>query len=236
MLRRVLILAVCAFACLAGDCAIKTHERLKYSTTAVKPGVWSLQFDKCRKLAIESGVPLVVLWVNPGCAHCRELCYSIADSPLFDKWRTDSGFVFVIGIGRTTKTGEKVKEFAKVDRLKSISSYPFCAVYLNPIGKTSSSIKRVFTGSGLSATGFRKQVSTILRNYAKITLKSSSGGTVRQVSWQQKGKKVTLKATSDRGYRLLGWYDQKGNLVSKKASYKITVKKNVTYTAKFKKE
>lgn len=236
-MRKFLVLAVCAFACLAGDGATKVHERLKYSTKAVKQGVWSTQFAKCKSLAVELGVPLVVLWVNPGCGHCRELCYSIADSELFKEWQKKSGFVYVIGIGATSKTGAKVKAFTKTDRTGAVlHSFPFCAVYLNPKGSVSPAIKRVFSGNGLSASGFKSKAKSVIKGYARITLKATSGGVVKQVMWQKKGKKVTLRAISNRGYRLLGWYDKDGNRVSKKAAYTIKVKENVTYKAKFKKE
>ena len=118
----------------------------------------------------------------------------------------------------------------------TLSSYPFCAVYLNPLGSTSPSIKGVFTGNGLSATGFRRKVRSVLKNYAKITLKPTKGGEVKPVKWQRIGKKITLRAISGRGYRFVGWFDKKGKRVSSRAKYRIKVKKSVVYKATFKKE
>lgn len=236
MLKKSLTVALCTLACLVGSAKTKTHEQLKYSTTAVKAGVWSTQFTKCKKLAVKRGVPLVVLWVNPGCAHCRELCHSLADTPSFNDWLKKSGNVFVLGIGTNTSTGKKVKAFAKSDKKTTLSTFPFCAVYLNPLGTTSPTIKGVFTGNGLSATGFRRKARSIYKKYAKITLKKTSGGAVEPVMWQKIGKKVKLRAISNRGYRFVGWFDKKGKRVSTKANYQIKVKKSVLYRAKFKKE
>ena len=91
-------------------------------------------------------------------------------------------------------------------------------------------------GNGLSATGFRRKVRSVLKNYAKITLKPTKGGEVKPVKWQRIGKKITLRAISGRGYRFVGWFDKKGKRVSSRAKYRIKVKKSVVYKATFKKE
>ena len=234
---RALVLAACAAFCLAADAKTKRHEGLAYSTSAVRTGVWSAQFTKCRKYAEKRGLPLVVMWVNPGCGHCRALCNSIASSSLFEKWRKSCGYVFVLGIGKTNVSGKNAYEFARTDKSGTpvLGTFPLCAVYLNPRGSASPSVKKVFTGSGLTAEDFRSKAKAALKNYAKIWLKAGKGGTVVQVRWQKKGKTITIKAKSSRGYRFLGWYDKKGRRFSRKASCRIKVRKNVTYTAKFKK-
>ena len=235
---RALVFAACAAFCLAGDAATRRHDGLEYSTSAVRPGIWSAQFAKCKEYAEKRGLPLVVMWVNPGCGHCRALCNSMASSSSFTKWRKSCGHVFALGIGRTSATGKKVHDFAGTDKSGTRSllhTFPFCAVYLNPRGGESPSMKKVFTGSGLTAADFRSKVKTSLKDYAKIWLKAGKGGTVVQVRWQKKGKKVTIKARPRRGYRFLGWYGSNGKRISRKASYRVKVKKNVTYTAKFKK-
>ncbi|MBR2838268.1 MAG: InlB B-repeat-containing protein [Kiritimatiellae bacterium] len=234
---RAFVFAACAAFCLAGDAATRRHDGLEYSTSAVRTGVWSAQFTKCRKYAEKRGLPLVVMWVNPGCGHCRALCNSMASSSSFTKWRKSCGYVFALGIGRKSDSGKAAHDFAKSGKFGTprLNTFPFCAVYLNPRGGESPSIKKVFTGSGLTASDFRSKVKTSLKDYAKIWLKAGKGGTVVQVRWQKKGKKVTIKARPRRGYRFLGWYDSTGKRFSKKASCKVKVKKNVTYTAKFKK-
>ena len=244
MFLRALISTVCAALCLAGSGATRTHEGLKYSTTAVKTGVWSSQFSKCKDYAEELGVPLVVLWVNPGCGHCRALCNDIAASSAFKEWRKSCGYVFVLGIGKKTKSGARAKEFAKKDGSTTLSSFPFCAVYLNPVGPVSPSVKKVFTGNGLTVKSFRSKIKSAIKKYARIKLKacdkngkaSSKYGKVVQVRWQKIGKKVTLIAKPKSGCKLIGWYDAKDKLVSKKTGYKVKVEKSAKYYARFGKE
>ena len=132
MFHRALISAACVAACLAGNGATRTHEGLKYSTTAVKGGVWSSQFTKCKRYAEKQGIPFVVLWVNPGCGHCRALCNELAASS-FAEWQKTCRYVFVLGIGTKTKSGARAKEFAKTDGKTKLGMFPFCAVYLNPL-------------------------------------------------------------------------------------------------------
>ena len=244
MLRRTLISIVCAAFGLVGFGATRTHDGLSYSTTAVKTGVWSAQFSKCKKYAEDHGVPLVVLWVNPGCSHCEDLCLDIADSSQFTKWRKSCGHVFVLGIGDQTRSGEKAYYFAKEDEYSTLHNYPFCAVYMNPLGPASPILKKVFSGNGRTADSFRSKVKAILKKYVRIGLTacdkngkaSVKYGKVVRVGWQKIGKRVTLAAKPKRGCRLIGWYDAKGKLVSKKVNYKVTVKKATKYAARFGKE
>ena len=241
MLRKTLVLGACSLLCLVGQSATRTHEGIRYSTTAVKAGVWSSQFSKCKKLAAKKGVPLVVLWVNPGCGYCRALCSSISASSSFAKWQKSCGYVFVLGIGTKSSSGKRAKEFTKSDGKTTLSSFPFCAVYLDPLGKVSPVLKSVFAGrsagSGMTASVFRKKILSARKKYARIKLRATKGGVVRQIRWQKIGKRVKLTAISNRGYRFLGWYDKKGKRVSTSASkFKLKITKSTTYTAKFKKE
>ena len=240
MFLRALISAACVAVSLAGNGATRTHEGLKYSTTAVKSGVWSSQFTKCKLYAQKHGIPFVVLWVNPGCGHCRALCNALAESSKFAEWQKACGYVFVLGIGTKTKSGANAKAYAKTDGKTTLSTFPFCAVYLNPLkinGKrVSPTIKRVFTGNGLTADTFCKKIKSVRKKYAKINVRATKGGKVNQVCWQKIGKTVTLKAASNRDWRFLGWYDANGKRVSKKTSFKVKVRKSTTYRAKFKKE
>ena len=244
MFRKALIFTVCAGLCLVGSGATKTHEGLSYSTTAVKTGVWSTQFSKCKKYAKKLGVPLVVLWVNPGCGHCKTLCNDIAASSDFEKWRKACGYVFVLGIGTKTELGAQTKAFAKSDGSSILHAYPFCAVYLNPLGSVSPAVKKVFTGNGLTAKSFRSKAKSVIKKYAKIKLTacdengkaSDKYGKVVQVRWQKIGKKVTLTAKPKRGCSLIGWYDANGECVSKKTDYRIKVKKSTKYTARFRED
>lgn len=48
------------------------------------------------------------------------------------------------------------------------------------------------------------------------------------------GKKAVLTAAADTGFEFDGWYDSNGNLVASGTKYTITVKSDITLTAKFK--
>lgn len=229
MYRKILAAAVVAISVAGAPAAV--YEGLTYSTTAVKTGVWSSQFTKCKEYADSKGVPLVVVWVNPGCGYCARLCRSLGSSSTFAKWVKSSGFIFVLGVGTNNSSGQSVYRFAH----DASGLFPFCAVYLNPIGSVSPIRKKTFNGRNLSADDFRAKIKSILKNYVKITLKATTGGTVKQMRYQKVGKKITLKATPKKKYKFFGWY-LNGKKVSTKASYKINVKKAATYTAKFKKK
>lgn len=210
-----------------------SHSGLSYSTsTSVKSGVWTKRFAKAKAHATKNGLPLVVLWVNPGCPSCNRLCSSIGSSSSFTSWRKSSKCVFVLGVGTTTSDGANAKAYAR----DPSGYFPYCAVYLDPRG-TASPVrsKKTFTGKGMGASSFKSKVLSILKDYVLITQKAGTGGSVNHVYWQKKGKKVTLKATPKSKYKFVGWY-KSGKKVSSKASYSITVKSKATYTAKFKKK
>ena len=94
----------------------------------------------------------------------------------------------------------------------------------------------VTTAGGATAT---KSAVVVVRNpnekVVKLTVDDVDGvtpGTVKGAGVYSAGKSVTLTATANKGYVFSGWY--KGTtLLSRLASYKITVKDDVEYTAKF---
>lgn len=227
---RSLLVAILAMQTLVTGAA--SHSGLTYSKTAVKSGVWTKQFAKAKAHAVKNGFPLVAVWVNPGCGNCNSFCSSVGSSSAFAAWQKSSKCMFVLGIGTSTTAGSQVKSYTR----DSSGFFPYCAVYLDPIGTASPVVqKKTFTGKGMSASSFKSKILKILKNYVLITLKTSTGGSVTPVYWQKKGAKVTLKATPKSAYKFVGWY-KSGKRVSTNASYKITVKSAVTYTAKFKKK
>ena len=225
-----LITAVLVAAGLTG--AAGSHSGLAYSKTEVRSGVWTSQFAKAKTHAKKYGLPLVVVWVNPGCGTCNRFCSAVGSSSSFKSWMKTSKCDFVLGIGTSKTDAAKAKAFAR----DSSGLFPYCAVYLDPIG-TASPVrsKKTFSGKGMSASTFKSKIQSILKDYVLITQKATTGGRVNHVYWQKKGKKVTLKATPKSKYKFVGWYKD-GKKVSTKASYAITVKSKATYTAKFKKK
>lgn len=225
-----LITAALVAAGLTGAAA--SHSGLAYSKTEVRSGIWTSQFAKAKAHAKKYGLPLVVVWVNPGCGNCDRFCSSVGNSLSFASWLKTSKCDFVLGIGTSKQDAANAKAYAR----DPSGYFPYCAVYLDPIG-TASPVrsKKTFSGKGMSASKFKSKIQSLLTNYVLITQKATTGGSVNHVYWQKKGKKVTLKATPKSKYKFVGWYTG-GKKVSTKTSYAITVKSAATYTAKFKKK
>ena len=230
MMVKALVTVALALGWLSVNAA--SHSGLSYSKTAVGSGTWTSQFSKAQAHAKKHGLPLVVVWANPGCGNCNRFCSSVGSSSSFASWRKSSKCMFVLGVGTSSSTGAKVKSYAR----DPSGYFPYCAVYLNPVGSASPVLsKKTFTGKGMSASTFKSKILKILKDYVLIRQTATTGGSVNHVYWQKKGKKVTLKATPETGYAFVGWYKD-DKRVSTKASYKITVKSAATYTAKFKKK
>lgn len=209
-----------------------SHSGLSYTKTSYSTGRWTTQFTKARSHALKYGLPLVVVWANPGCGNCDRFCSAVGSSSSFKSWQKGSKCEFVLGVGTSTATGRKVKSYAQ----DPSGYFPYCAVYLDPVGSASPTVrKQTFTGKGMTAASFKKKILKILKNYVLVTVNPTTGGTVDRLFWQKIGAKVTLKATPKPKYKFVGWY-RSGKRVSTKASQPITVKAKVTYTAKFKKK
>ena len=231
MMMKYLVTAAVAAVVMTVDAA--SHSGLSYSTSAtIKSGTWTSRFAKAQLYAKKHGLPLVVVWANNGCSHCDSFCSSVGRSSSFASWQKTSKCVFVLGVGTSKTDSANAKAFAR----DPSGTFPYCAVYLDPVGSVSPVVpKKTFTGNGMTASAFKSKILTILKNYVLITQKATSGGSVNHVYWQKKGKKVTLKATPKSKYKFVGWY-KSGKKVSTKASCTITVKSKATYTAKFKKK
>lgn len=59
-------------------------------------------------------------------------------------------------------------------------------------------------------------------------------GTVTGDGEYKKGDRAVLNASPDAGFEFEGWFDNKGNLVASGTKYTITVKNDITLTARFK--
>lgn len=64
---------------------------------------------------------------------------------------------------------------------------------------------------------------------------NANGGTFAGGGEYAYDSKVTVTATTDRGYIWLGWYDKDDALVSSELSYEFTMGFDVSYTAKWSK-
>lgn len=59
----------------------------------VQPGVWQSNLEHCRKYAETHNVPLVAVWSNQGCGHCKAM-HLILGSESFTNWMAKTGIVF----------------------------------------------------------------------------------------------------------------------------------------------
>ncbi|MCL1856338.1 MAG: hypothetical protein FWF84_01660, partial [Kiritimatiellaeota bacterium] len=41
------------------------------SGTPIRPGVWHAGLTECRNYAEANGIPLMAVWSNEGCGHCK---------------------------------------------------------------------------------------------------------------------------------------------------------------------
>ena len=66
-----------------------------------------------------------------------------------------------------------------------------------------------------------------------ITANAETGGSVSGGGAFEPMTKATITAKANGGYYFVGWYDEKGELVTAETSYTLTVKEDRTFTARF---
>ena len=59
----------------------------------VVPGQWNAGYSQTRAYAFANGIPMVVVWSNPGCGHCFKFDQMLI-SQKFKDWAKDSPYVF----------------------------------------------------------------------------------------------------------------------------------------------
>lgn len=77
-----------------------------------------------------------------------------------------------------------------------------------------------------------KPTTTTEKTY-RVYIDIDGNGNVTGDGEYTQGKKAVLTATADAGFEFDGWYDAGGNLVASGTKYTITVKSDITLTAKF---
>lgn len=77
-----------------------------------------------------------------------------------------------------------------------------------------------------------KPTTTTEKTY-RVYVDIDGNGNVTGDGEYTQGKKAVLTATADAGFEFDGWYDAGGNLVASGTKYTITVKSDITLTAKF---
>ena len=218
---------------------------LVYSTSGdIVRGEWTSQFSKASSLAKSKSVPLVAVWVNPGCYYCEQF-ESAASSSEFKSWMKNRGYVFIIGVGSQGE-GADVSIFCN-----GVSEFPKCRawngtsrneVFTGRSGKMrskSGGLGRQFmdsvdaivgysSGSG-SGSGGGSGGGTTVKSYT-VTF-NANGGTVSEKSRSVKsGKTVGTLPTATRGkFRFDGWFTASSG--GTKVTSSTVIAKSVTFYA-----
>lgn len=120
--------AILAVACAIGGGV--SAAAISDVQTSVIPGEWTSSFSAAKKYAEDNGVPLFILWSNPGCAHCNSVKASCNQSD-FVSWRKERKYIMVISEGDGS-----AKSFIKSLKGNLTGKYPYMGVYW-PAGNVS---------------------------------------------------------------------------------------------------
>lgn len=93
---------------------------------AVERGVWSSDFPSAKAFAEANGIPMLVLWANPGCGNCEKL-EAACGTPAFRTWQSERQLVMVFGYGASTPSDRACKAFVR----NPSGEFPYVGVYWN---------------------------------------------------------------------------------------------------------
>ena len=174
------------------------------SKGAVVRGEWTSQLDKAMKQAASEDVPIMVFWANDGCSHCAavevEMC-----TKTFTNWQKQYQIYMVLTCGGYSGPAGKEEEVAKEVARDGSGEYPYIAVYWGTGKKVSyldksyyNKQRGTFTGNGLDARAFIKEVESLLKGYTPAVggwfeLTDASDG--NRYEAEASTKKVSLKMT-----------------------------------------
>lgn len=95
----------------------------------VKLGEWNGDLDACKKLADETGIPMIAVWSQSGCGHCAILERAMS-SDRFREWCKKSGLILCFTCSLDPKAARQSGEYYYFcKRPNNITSYPFVRFY-----------------------------------------------------------------------------------------------------------
>jgi len=210
-------------------------------------GQWNSQFTKAKNYAAKYGVPIVVVWVNPGCGYCNNFEQNVMANATVKTWMQSRKYVFVIAInGKTAESGDAfdfvgggayprarvvVKKSGTIQSDAKFTARMTASEFMSKVdGVTGGSGSSSAAGSG-SGSG---STTVTTKTYAlKLTASPTAGGKLSGAGSYAAGKTVTLQAKANSGYVFAGWYAG-STLKSQAASYKVTTGSAAsTLTGKF---
>ena len=116
------IVAAFAFALTASAAVFNGVE---YSDSGdIVPGVLTSQFKKAKSYADANNIPLVVMWVNPGCGYCGSFERSCLQKENVQTWMKSRRYVFVFAVGQDDSDGSSAWTYTR-----QADHYPMCRVH-----------------------------------------------------------------------------------------------------------
>lgn len=117
---------VCVFAFIFGLAAPAAEfNKVVYSDSGdIVPGEMTSQFAKAKTYADDKNIPLVVMWVNPGCGFCENFERSCLRNEDVLAWMKRRKYVFVFCAGQDDSDGKAAWSYTR-----QADAYPMCRVH-----------------------------------------------------------------------------------------------------------
>lgn len=203
-------------------------------------GQWNGQFVKAKAYAEQHRLPIVVVWVNPGCGYCENFERNVMSAASVKSWMQARRYVFAFAINGVTSDADSAFAF-----IGGVGGFPFVRAAI-PGGSASATFTARMTASAFmekvdgalggadSGSGSGSGSSGANKTYAlKLTASPSAGGSLSGAGSYAAGKKVTVRASPAAGYVFSGWYSG-STLKSQATSYALTTGSSAsTLTGKF---
>ena len=228
-----------ALAVLPALCRSASFNGVAYVDSGnVALGQWNGQFLKAKSYAERNRMPIVAVWVNPGCGYCESFERNVMSSASVKAWMQARRYVFAFAINGVTADADSAFAF-----IGGVGGFPFVRAAV-PGGAASAT----FTAR-MTANAFMERVDGVLggadsgsdsgssvpkKTYAlKLTASPASGGSLSGAGAYVAGKSVTVRASPAAGYIFSGWYSG-STLKSQATSYTLTTgSSSSTLTGKF---
>lgn len=112
------------------------------SAAPLKPGVWYDDFNAVRDAAVQQGVPLFAMWIQPTCGFCKRFCESLLTTTFTDFMRA-SRMYFWLGSRTDPDRGASGRSFVAAQSADGITDaqrgyFPMCAVWQCATGNADS--------------------------------------------------------------------------------------------------
>lgn len=109
-------------------------NKVVYSDSGdIVPGEMTCQFAKAKAYADDNNIPLVAMWVNPGCGFCENFERSCLRNEDVLAWMKSRKYVFVFCVGKDDSDGSSAWSYTR-----QADAYPMCRVHWkkNTAGKS----------------------------------------------------------------------------------------------------